>query len=63
MGVTPGWDYDYVQAIYTSSITDYGKNWTNFWDADNEMPEYEAMVAMGGECENERSFTIVPIKN
>ncbi|GIR73806.1 MAG: hypothetical protein CM15mP76_05330 [Prochlorococcus sp.] len=25
MGITPGWDYDYVQAVYTSSITDWGK--------------------------------------
>ena len=63
MGITPGWDYDYVQAVYTSSITDWGKNWTNFWGADNDIPEYDAMTAMGGVCENARSFTIVPVKN
>jgi len=63
MGITPGWDYDYVQAVYTSSITDWGKNWTNFWGADNDIPEYDAMAAMGGVCENARSFTIVPVKN
>ena len=63
MGITPGWDYDYVQAVYTSSITDYGKNWTNFWGADNDIPEYDALAALGGVCENTRSFTIVPVKN
>ena len=63
MGVTPGWDYDYVQAVYTSTISDYGKNWTNFWGSAEEMPEFEALEALGGVCENQRSFTIVPIKN
>ena len=63
MGVTPGWDYDYVQAVYTSTISDYGKNWTNFWGSAEEMPEYEALEALGGVRENQRSFTIVPIKN
>jgi len=43
MGVTPGWDYDYVQAVYTSTISDYGKNWTNFWESNQEIPELEAL--------------------
>lgn len=63
MGVTPGWDYDYVQAVFTSTITDYGKNWSSFWSAAEEMPEYEALEALGGSCENQRSFAIVPVKN
>jgi hypothetical protein len=63
MGVTPGWDYDYVQAVFTSTITDYGKNWSSFWSAAEEMPEYEALEALGGSCENQRSFAIVPVKS
>ena len=64
MGITPGWDYDYVQAVFTSSITDYGKNWTNFWSGkQREMPEWKALNDLGGECENQRSFTIVPVKS
>ena len=64
MGITPGWDYDYVQAVFTSSITDYGKNWTNFWSGKaQEMPEWKALNDLGGECENQRSFTIVPVKS
>jgi len=27
------------------------------------MPELEALAALGGSCTNERSFTIVPVKN
>ena len=30
-GVPSTWDYDFVQLVSTESITDYGKNWTNFW--------------------------------
>ena len=63
MGVTPGWDYDYVQAVFTSTITYYGKNWSSFWSAAEEMPEYEALEALGGSCENQRSFAIVPVKS
>ena len=63
MGITPGWDYDYVQAVFTSTISDYGKNWSNFWGSAEEMPEYEALEALGGVCENQRSFSIIPIKN
>ena len=63
MGITPGWDYDYVQAVFTSTMTDYGKNWTNFWSGAEEMPEYTALEELGGTCENERSFSIVPVKN
>ena len=62
-GVEPGWDYDFVQAVFTSSIGAYGKNWTNFWNKAEDMPEYEAMAALGGSCTNERSFTIVPVKS
>ena len=62
MGVTPGWDYDYVQAVYTSTISDYGKNWTNFWGSNQEMPELEALQELGGVCENQRSFSIVSVK-
>ncbi|MFL2698691.1 MAG: hypothetical protein ACJ0FH_01755, partial [Gammaproteobacteria bacterium] len=62
-GVEPGWDYDFVQAVFTSSIGAYGKNWTNFWNKAEDMPEYEAMAALGGSCSNERSFTIVPVKS
>jgi hypothetical protein len=63
MGITPGWDYDYVQAVFTSTITDYGKNWSSFWSAAEDMPEYAALEAMGGVCENQRSFAVVPIKS
>lgn len=63
MGITPGWDYDYVQAVFTSTISDYGKNWSNFWGSAEEMPEYEALEALGGVCENQRSFSIIPVKN
>jgi hypothetical protein len=58
MGITPGWDYDYVQAVFTSTITDYGKNWSSFWSAAEDMPEYAALEAMGGVCENQRSFAV-----
>lgn len=63
MGITPGWDYDYVQAVFTSTITDYGKNWSSFWSAAEDMPEYAALEAMGGVCENQRSFAVVPVKS
>ena len=63
MGITPGWDYDYVQAVFTSTITDYGKNWSSFWSVAEDMPEYAALEAMGGVCENQRSFAVVPIKS
>ncbi len=29
-GTSSDWDYDYVQLVTTSTISDYGKNWTNF---------------------------------
>ena len=29
-GTRSEWDYDFVQAVFTSTIADYGKNWTNF---------------------------------
>jgi hypothetical protein len=63
MGITPGWDYDYVQAVFTSTIADYGKNWSSFWNIAEDMPEYAALEAMGGVCENQRSFAVVPVKN
>ena len=57
-------DFDFVQAVFTSSIGAYGKNWTNFWDKKaNTLPEFEAMAELGGSCTNERSFTIVPVKS
>ena len=63
-GTSSNWDYDYVQLVTTTSIADYGKNWTNFWsDKAGEMPEYEALQNLGGVCENERSYSIVPVKN
>lgn len=63
-GVEPGWDFDFVQAVFTSSIGDYGRNWTNFWgEKADTLPEYEAMAALGGSCTNERSFSIVPVKS
>ena len=62
-GVEPGWDFDFVQAVFTTSIGAYGKNWTNFWDKSEDMPELEALAALGGSCTNERSFTIIPVKN
>ena len=34
-----------------------------FWSAAEEMPEYEALEALGGSCENQRSFAIVPVKS
>lgn len=64
MGVDQEWsqNYDFVQAVYTSSIKAYGENWTNFWSSAEEMPEAVAMSDLGGSCSNERSFTIVPVK-
>jgi hypothetical protein len=62
-GVEPGWDFDFVQAVFTTSIGAYGKNWTNFWEKSEEMPELEALAALGGSCTNERSFTIIPVKS
>ena len=32
-------------------------------DDSEDMPELEALAALGGSCTNERSFTIVPVKN
>ena len=47
-GTSSNWDYDYVQLVTTSTITDYGKNWTNFWsEKAGEMPELEALQALG----------------
>ena len=62
-GVEPGWDFDFVQAVFTTSIGAYGKNWTNFWEKSEDMPELEALAALGGSCTNERSFTIIPVKS
>ena len=30
-GTSSSWDYDFVQAVSTETIADYGKNWTNFF--------------------------------
>ena len=62
-GVEPGWDFDFVQAVFTTTIGAYGKNWTNFWEKSEDMPELEALAALGGSCTNERSFTIIPVKS
>ena len=63
-GTSSDWDYDYVQLVTTSTISDYGKNWTNFWsEKAGEMPELKALEDLGGVCENERSYSIVPVKN
>ena len=61
-GVPSTWDYDFVQAVSTETIADYGKNWTNFWTNSEEMPELEALTELGGSCENERSYGIVPVR-
>ena len=61
-GSTPGWDYDYVQAVGTETIAGYGKNWTDFWSNTDEMPELKALMDLGGVCENERSYAVVPVK-
>ena len=61
-GVPSTWDYDFVQAVTTETIADYGKNWTNFWTNAEEMPELEALTELGGSCENERSYGIVPVR-
>ena len=31
--------------------------------AEEDEPKYEALEALGGSCENQRSFAIVPVKN
>ena len=62
MGVTPGWDYDYVQAVGTETIAGYGKNWTDFWSNTDDMPELKALMDLGGVCENERSYAVVRVK-
>jgi hypothetical protein len=61
-GSTPGWDYDYVQAVGTETIAGYGKNWTDFWSNTDDMPELKALMDLGGVCENERSYAVVPVK-
>ena len=63
MGVPSTWDYDYVQAVSTETIADYGKNWTNFWSNADDMPELKALNDLGGSCENQRSYGIVPVRN
>ena len=62
MGVPSTWDYDFVQAVSTETITDYGKNWTNFWSNTDDMPELKALNDLGGSCENQRSYGIVPVR-
>ena len=64
-GVPSTWDHDFVQLVMTDSIADYGKNWTDFWsDATAEsMPELKALSDLGGSCENERTYAIVPVRN
>ena len=42
-GTSSDWDYDYVQLVTTSTIADYGKNWTNFWNSAGEMPELKLL--------------------
>ena len=61
-GTSSSWDYDFVQAVSTETIADYGKNWTNFWNSAEEMPELQALTGLGGSCENERSYGIVPVR-
>jgi len=31
--------------------------------AEEDGPKYEALEALGGSCENQRSFAIVPVKS
>ena len=64
-GVPSTWDYDFVQLVTTETIADYGKNWTNFWSEANAetMPELKALQELGGSCENERTYGIVPVRN
>ena len=64
-GVPSTWDYDFVQLVTTETIADYGKNWTNFWSeaTAESMPELKALTDLGGSCENERTYGIVPVRN
>ena len=64
-GVPSTWDYDFVQLVTTETIADYGKNWTNFWSqaTGESMPELKALQDLGGSCENERTYGIVPVRN
>ena len=64
-GVPSAWDYDFVQLVTTETIADYGKNWTNFWSeaTAESMPELKALTDLGGSCENERTYGIVPVRN
>ena len=64
-GVPSTWDYDFVQLVATETISDYGKNWTNFWSKANSesMPELKALNDLGGSCENERTYGIVQARN
>ena len=61
-GTRSEWDYDFVQAVFTSTIADYGKNWVNFWENSEDMPELQALQALGGSCANERTFGVIPVK-
>ena len=51
-GSTPGWDYDYVQAVGTESIAGYGKNWTDFWSNTDDMPELKIKAVKTFNCLN-----------
>ena len=62
-GVPSNWDYDFVQLVSTETIADYGKNWSNFWSNTDDMPELKALNDLGGSCENERTYGIVPVRN
>ena len=64
-GVPSTWDYDFVQAVTTSTIADYGKNWSDFWSQANNdtMPELKALRDLGGSCDNERTYSIIPVRN
>ena len=46
-GTSSDWDYDYVQLVTTSTISDYGKNWTNFWsEKAGEMPDLKLLKTL-----------------
>ncbi len=61
-GAPANWNYDYVYLIYTSSISDYGKNNDLFWDKINDLPEKKALDALGGSCVNQRTFAGITVK-
>lgn len=61
-GMKPGWDYDFVYLMYSSSISEMGSWEDTFWSDYADIPEKKALDDLGGQCFNARSYTAMSIK-